>query len=166
MRFCSTEKTTNFVGTDVLGGPSHGKNLTRLPYGEGKCKMQSAECRMKRREQAPALHLSRLPCGQPPLACGLGHARGLTRHRRVIQDPRAASLPQRGGLTAICPRNHNSVCVLNNLRATDRPYERNLNSALCILHSAFPPPLRRKIKFLTPPFSSLDTHSACSPSAL
>ena len=26
-RFCSTEKTTNFVGTDVLGGPSYGMNI-------------------------------------------------------------------------------------------------------------------------------------------
>ena len=30
----------------------------------------------------------------PRLACGLGHARALTRHRRVIHSPRAASLPQ------------------------------------------------------------------------
>ena len=30
----------------------------------------------------------------PRLACGLGHARALTRHRRVIHSPRAASLPK------------------------------------------------------------------------
>ncbi|MBR2343626.1 MAG: hypothetical protein IKA64_05165, partial [Clostridia bacterium] len=29
------------------------------------------------------------------LACGLGHARGLTVHRTVIQYPRAATLPER-----------------------------------------------------------------------
>ena len=31
----------------------------------------------------------------PRLAFGLGHARALTRHRRVIHSPRAASLPHR-----------------------------------------------------------------------
>ena len=51
------------------------------------------------------------PTGSHRLACGLGHARGLTRHRRVIQDPRAASLPQRGGLTQIrYPRSRGTLC--------------------------------------------------------
>ena len=34
----------------------------------------------------------------PPVSLRLGHTRGLTTHRVVIQDPRAASLPNGGGL--------------------------------------------------------------------
>ena len=45
-------------------------------------------------------------CG-PPVSLRLGHARGLTTHRVVIQDPRAASLPHKGRLSFVPPLNCN-----------------------------------------------------------
>ena len=44
-------------------------------------------------------HLLRLKLRKCHLSLRLGHARGLTAHRAVIQYPRAASLPREGGLS-------------------------------------------------------------------